>query len=271
MKELFKTIARGSKIAAARLSIIDPFRNIFPEIEFETTAYCNRKCDYCPNVDHERLGAKNSFFMPDEVFKTLINQLVDLNFEGQVAPHLYGEPMSDPRLVDWVTHIRQELPQSKIKIVTNGDFLGKKRYLDLRNAGVDVFYISKHGEHLHKKCKTLLEELDEAEKIKHIVFQDFFTDFENEQKMFTNRGGDIKLDEKQKKKPPVNCVYAAYPVINTYGDLILCCQDFHNKYIFGNIMEKHLRDIWHDHNNLELRRRIFKSDFDLEICQNCAM
>ena len=79
------------------------------------------------------------------------------------------------------------------------------------------------------------------------------------------------MDEGNNKKAPVNCSYATYPVINTYGDLILCCQDFHNNYVFGNIMEKHLSDIWYDPANMNLRKHIFKSRFDIEICQNCLM
>ena len=58
----------------------------------------------------------------------------------------------------------------------------------------------------------------------------------------------IELKEKAliSKTPPVNCSYVTYPVINTYGDIILCCQDFQNKYVCGNIMERHLKDIWFD-------------------------
>ena len=89
--------------------------------------------------------------------------------------------------------------------------------------------------------------------------------------MFTNRGGSIDLKENIKKTPPVNCSYATYPVINVYGDLILCCQDFHNNYIFGNIMENHLGDIWFSKKNIELRKRIYDYKLDLKICQECQM
>ena len=41
------------KKSLARMEIMNPFRTIFKEVEFETLAYCNRKCEYCPNVDWE--------------------------------------------------------------------------------------------------------------------------------------------------------------------------------------------------------------------------
>ena len=106
---------------------------------------------------------------------------------------------------------------------------------------------------------------------KHVLVLDFFADFYENQKMFTNRGGAIGLDEKNNKKPPVNCSYATYPVINSLGDLILCCQDFHNNYVFGNIMEKPLKEIWFDEKNIKLRKRIYDYKLDLKICKNCKM
>ena len=83
----------------------------------------------------------------------------------------------------------------------------------------------------------------------------------------------IEVDQLKlkKKKPPVNCSYATYPVINSLGDLIICCQDFHNNYVFGNIMQKSLKDIWFDEKNIKLRKRIYNYKFDLKICRDCKM
>ena len=65
-----------------------------------------------------------------------------MNFSGLISPHLYGEPMSDLRMPSWVKHIKNNLPNSKVKIVTNGDFLNKKSYDEYIQSGVDIFYIS---------------------------------------------------------------------------------------------------------------------------------
>ena len=152
------------KKSLARSEIINPFRTLFKEVEFETLAYCNRKCEYCPNVDWERFGDDESFFMKDEVFRALIQQLKDLGFSGQISPHLYGEPLSDPRLTKWVAHIRKNLPDSKIKVVTNGDFLSKQKYDELIESGVNVFFISIHSKKLKKICLDMLDQLTEQEK-----------------------------------------------------------------------------------------------------------
>ncbi len=259
------------KLTLSRLGLRNPFNKMFKVVEFETTAYCNRKCNYCPNVDFERFGDQEKFFMKEDVFKTLISQLSELNFKGLISPHLYGEPMSDPRMLSWSEHIKKELPESRLKIVTNGDFLNKKNFDEYIKVGVDIFYISKHSKALKKPCRELLNDLDNDTLKKHVLVHDFYKDYYEKQKMFTNRGGSICLDEGNNKKAPVNCSYATYPVINTYGDMILCCQDFHNKYMFGNIMNRKIGDIWFDQANIELRKRIYDYKLDLKICRDCKM
>ena len=212
--------------------------------------------------------------MKEEVFVTLIDQLKNMNFKGLIAPHLYGEPMSDPRLNRWIKHIKKEIPDSKVKIVTNGDYLDKDSYSKIIDSGVDIIFLSKHSKKFKKKTLDLLNSLTKEEIKKNFSINDFYTDFKtDEQEMFTNRGGDIGLKgtAMPKKRPPVNCGYVTYPVINTFGDLILCCQDFQNNYVFGNIMEKNLYDIWYDPENIKVRKRIFKSKFDLQICKDCVM
>ena len=264
----FKDLA---KIVLSRSGIRNPFKSLFKVVEFETTSYCNRKCDYCPNVDFERFGDEDDFFMKENIFHALIDQLEELNYQGLISPHLYGEPMSDYRMLEWSSYIKKKLPKAKLKIVTNGDFLNIKNFNDYLDAGVDIFYISKHAKQLKKPCRDLLNNLDKKTLNQHVLVQDFYGDYYENQKMFTNRGGSIGLDEGNDKKAPVNCSYATYPVINTFGDLILCCQDFHNKYIFGNIMDKKLGDIWFDKKNIELRKRIYDYKLDLKICRDCKM
>ena len=195
-----------AKLLLSRSNLRNPFSKLFTEIEFETTAYCNRKCVYCPNVDNESFGDDENFLMKEEVFKKLISQLKDLDFQGLISPHLYGEPMSDPRMSSWIKHIREELPKSKIKIVTNGDYLNLESFKLFKKSGVNIFYISKHSKKLKKPCRELLDTLSRDEMRESILLQDFYTDFEESQTMFANRGGSIEIEKK--KKPPVNCSYS---------------------------------------------------------------
>lgn len=268
MKVLVRPFKRIIKKTLAQVGVFDPFREVFKEIEFETTTYCNRKCSYCPNSKYERIGSENGRYMKEDVFEKLLRDLSDIGFQGLIAPHLYGEPLTDPRLVSWISKIHKILPKSIIKVVTNGDLLDEKIYDDLTNAGVDYFYVSKHSPNLPQNVAYLLNTLTEENRLKRFKIIDFYEDFKNKQTMLNTRGGEIKLNKK-KLSHPICCEYVSYPVINTFGDLILCCNDFHGHYVFGNIMRRHLLEIWQDTNNIKLRKRIYKGHFDLPICQNC--
>lgn len=251
----------------ARLELIDPFRKPFHEIEFETTSYCNKKCAYCPNSRYQRSGSENGRYMKEEVFEKLLSNLSDMSFSGLIAPHLYGEPLTDPRLADWMSKIRKTLPHCTIKVVTNGDFLNRKKYYGLIDAGVNYFFISKHGPHLSGGVNELLAALSEEERSRRIRILDFYEDNRNGQKMLNSRGGDVTLTKKLQRPP--YCAYVAYPVINTFGDVILCCNDFHGRYVSGNISDRHLVEIWRDPENVRLRKRIYKGYYELPICRNC--
>ena len=54
---------RTIKTALARMGVLDGFRKPFNYVEFETTAYCNRACTYCPVSMYERPGDENITYM----------------------------------------------------------------------------------------------------------------------------------------------------------------------------------------------------------------
>lgn len=269
MKTFIQSWKRKIKKITANVGIMEPFHGSFKEIEFETTTFCNRKCVYCPDSKYERVGAEDGRYMKEEVFEKLLKDLSDIGFQGLLAPHLFGEPLTDPRLVNWVSKIRKTLPISTIKIVTNGDYLNENKYTEFMYAGVDFFCISKHSPELPKGVVAILNKLNKEEQLKKMRILDYYEDYRNKQAMLNTRGGDIHL--KKKLKHPVCCQYVLYPVVNTFGDVILCCNDFHSRYVSGNIMDRPLLEIWQDPKNIHLRTRIYKGHFDFPICQNCRL
>ena len=78
-----------------------------------------------------------------------------------------------------------------------------------------------------------------------------------------NRGGFFNWD--QSIKPPVACKYITFPVIDVSGRMPLCSTDYASEYLQGNISSSSIYDIWTDPNNIRLRKRIFRSQMDLEI------
>ena len=262
----------------------------FNHIELEITSFCNRKCVYCPNVSFDRVDSSGSFLMKEEIINKVINQLQEINFTGTLAPHMYGETLAHPEIVQ----ITEKISQAGIKsiIYTNADYLNPELMGKLREAGLYKLSISKHSKNLSKSSMEVLRDLfDKISDYKHLkttdickeingkdieidglIFKivDFYTDFNTNKEMLHNRGGELDLKLKKNSRP-VGCSYVLYPVIDVEGNIVLCCNDYKGKHILGNVMERHIYDIWTDPNNVWLRNKIYRGSLDLQICQECVL
>lgn len=237
-------------------------------IEVETTSLCNRKCTYCPNSTFDKSDTRDSIYMSDFLLDRLLHQLQDISFTGTFAPHMYGEPLLDPRLPEIIS-LTKGLGMSP-KLVTNADYLTPSLLSTLLDNGLEILYISKHSSSLSAGAREAIQLFEKRlENIHSFKILDFYSDYRSQQTMFGNRAGQISLSVK--KKPPQMCPYVRYPVVDVIGNIVLCCQDFSSKHILGNIADRHLWDIWNDPSNLLLRKKIFRGEFDLKICQSCEM
>lgn len=71
---------------------------MFRNVELEINSMCNRKCGYCPNVSAQR----PSGYMDESLFEKIVRELAEMDFDGNVSYHFYGEPLLDRRLSDLV-------------------------------------------------------------------------------------------------------------------------------------------------------------------------
>jgi molybdenum cofactor biosynthesis enzyme MoaA len=88
------------------------------DIVFEMSTVCNRRCTYCPVTYHQRHSA---FLRPNELAK----RLAPLHgFKGGIWLGGYCEPLIDlSGLVACLREVRKVLPDNKITVTTNGDYL----------------------------------------------------------------------------------------------------------------------------------------------------
>jgi hypothetical protein len=233
--------------------------DFFETIEIEINTSCNRRCNYCPNSIFDRSLIENEKFMPTEVFRKVVDELAEIGYDGEISPHLFGEPLLDNRLPELIRYARDNLPKARIIIFSNGDLLDKKRYQMLCEAGVSEFRVTQHGKTMPLGIKELLSlgaELDAP--ISYNVLTEF-----------SNRGGLIDVDPAAEKKYP-NCFLYESLIIDYAGNAILCCDDYHSSIIFGNIAQDTLLNIWENKKYKKLRKRLRKRIYDLPICQICV-
>jgi len=111
-------------------------------IEMETHSYCNRRCSYCPNVVGDRIGPNQ--FMPADILEKIYSNLEEINYDRYLILNYYNEPLADRSIIARISEARARLPNARIMIYSNGDYLDRGFIEELAEAGLDYLHISIH-------------------------------------------------------------------------------------------------------------------------------
>jgi len=229
-------------------------------VEVETTTYCNRRCSYCPNSIFDRGLRKNEVLMPDELFHKIVRDLGQNNFCNQFSPHNYGEPLADKRMPDLLEIARAEMPLARIAIYTNGDFLTPELF-DRLDESVDHFVITQHGEKMPPGVAAIFDRAGGTHpKIRYKTAAQIELNA-------SNRAGLIPMEFNQRKA----CGVVMQELhINAHGQLILCCEDFLARKVFGNMADLTIEEAWSSPERLAVHRSNVKGEFVLPGCATCG-
>ncbi|MEK6875352.1 MAG: radical SAM/SPASM domain-containing protein [Nanoarchaeota archaeon] len=242
------------------------FFDFFDAIAIETTTYCNLRCENCPNSKYTRGLKGNTKLMDTNLFNKIINELAEINYRGTILLHFYGEPLTDKRIPYFVQYIKKKLPKSFIQINTNGFLLTLPLYKELLKSGLDRFFITQYTSVKPKNIDKIISYLkDKPKKDNLINYRVLGKDIG-----LSNRGGEIKVDKCVDFERPI-CLYPTTAIhIDYFGNLVLCCNDYHSSVIFGNIKNEKLLNIWDKPSYKKLRKELRKKNFYLSICKKCV-
>ncbi len=118
------------------------FERSVQRIEVETHSYCNRRCDYCPNSVGDRLGENRR--IPDDIWFLLLDNLREIGYSSYFVFTSYNEPLADRMILRRIQEARAAMPNARLMIYTNGDFLDADYLADLKTAGLDYLHVSIH-------------------------------------------------------------------------------------------------------------------------------
>lgn len=230
----------------------------FPFVQIETLTVCNRKCVYCPNYSVGRPER----FMEESVFFKIINTLKQHDFRGGVVFSGFGEPLIDKRLANFVSYAERELPHTLTYILTNGDFFTMDKYIELKNAGMDVFWISQHSKELSNHIAMTIKSIKERFPQEQCVgINDIYnTEFKS------NRGGLVNV----KIKTKIGCDFPSMLTVDYAGNIILCFNDYNSSVVFGNINKDDLYSVWYSRNFINVRSKIRSGFLPYEMCKKCC-
>lgn len=249
MKKIKKEIDYRVTQTSGVTDIFSTLKNL----EINITDACNRACEFCPHSEDDyqyRSGRADP-----ALFTFIAEQLKEKNYTGSIVLCGYGEPTMYKPLRDAVAML--STTNATIELITNGELLSKEKVKDLFLAGLDVINISVYEEQYASHAASLVEDLEPSQ---WLIRNRYLGEIE-----LVNRI-EIRNGLAQNKKDP--CWLLAYKMlINHNGDVMLCCNDWTRKNIYGNIYKTNLWDIWT--NNLQKKRLELLSGKRTGVCASC--
>lgn len=273
-------------------------------VSFEAHTVCNQGCYFCPvSVDR-----REPYFMPLDFYEEITLQLAEFRdtIEGVSMIH-YNEPTVDKRFVEQVAILKKYgLPPA---VLTNGSGLtparvdailemGGLKFLSINLSTLDRarYAADRQGDHLVQVMKNLdyvkdrplaetmeiavLGQDDAVHKRNFEEIRDYFagSHFDVKYYQVMNRAGHVQIGLAPAKPVERLCgceQTGSRPVqwvhITPHGNCVLCCQDYSDEYVVGNLHEESLREILSGPKMTLLRRWVYGMEEapDDFICKQC--
>lgn len=232
---------------------------LFEKVEIEINLGCNRSCNYCFLATKKREHVVSTRFrrMDFQLYEKLLEQLQALSFAGVLCYHFYSEPLLNLELEKYVRAAKNILPATRSILYTNGDFLDRPRFEELRSSGIDVFAVTRHDNDIPAHIEDLLQE------------EELLLDARSEMRL-NNRAGYLgPVDDQRISQLP--CIYPAEAVIVTIdGNVLPCSCDFYEQSSFGNIRNQNIGDIYFSEKAVQFRHDLLAGRREKHaLCASC--
>lgn len=263
-----------------------------PQIfQIESTSVCNLRCTMCPYSKMTRPKVHMKWGLFTEIAKYFQS--------GQkVGLHVMGEPLLYPRIVDMVQYLTDR--SIKAELATNCTVMSRELALGLIDAKLHEIWFSfdsanptlyesiRVGARFEQSFKNVLLFLKLNQAIGEVravvqkvgpttdiadsrAFIKLWEGWDARVKFMDSWAGTMNLDKIE--SPPIERYPCAEPwnrvAILVNGDVVPCCRDWEPKYVYGNILEQSLHDIWHGEKAQRLRDDIISGTYSIEPCASC--
>jgi len=226
----------------------------------------------------------------------LLEQLAVIEFDGEISFSRYNEPLANKEIIlDRISLARDILPNSILRINTNGDYVDRTYLLELRDVGLSELwiqqYLKNNDKFNHKKAELFIDKkikklgFNSREltnkynyKIEHEILIDGITcnvRARNFALNGSNRGGvvDIKTDYIRTK--PCRQVYNNM-YIDYNGKAMVCCAvrsdyDEHKNMIVGDVYKNSLEEIFMSEVYKKWREEHSGVSEKTGICKSCKI
>lgn len=234
-------------------------------ISIETVNRCNSTCSFCPA---NKYSDKRPFMkMSEELFKKIISELEEWEYDGYLNLYVNNEPFIDDRIEDWYSYAQSHLPKAKMLLYTNGTLMTKERFEKIA-PHIDKMVINNYSERL-KLHDNLMEVYELVKNNPKYYDLDITIQIRYINEVLTNRAGEAP--NKKKAKSVNNLCIMPYTDFTIFpdGTVGLCCNDAREKTNLGNVLNSELMEIWKSTHYSELRKAIGTSRELYDFCKGC--
>ena len=237
-------------------------------VSVETTSRCNAQCPFCPY----NVRARDKTHMDQALFEKIIEDCREFPLES-IEPFLNGEPFVDPKIMDRLTHIRSRLPDTQLRIYSNGYALSPKRADELCGLGVDHLYISLNSLNPEKYKSIMGFNLERTlENVKYLTDPARRSKVARRITLRMTRMEDTTLKEQQEFKdfcdsrnvrcfivglfnykgdvnsslpvPQYACEHITRLDILSSGKVALCCMDQEGEFSLGDVTKQSVLEVY---------------------------
>lgn len=275
-------------------------------LDIEASSACNLRCPMCArtvvvkNSDNTREYSKHFDF---SLYQRLLDEAAKLGVYS-ITLNWFGEPLTNPRIIDMIRYAKSKGIEDVI-MVTNATLLTEKMSRELISSGIDKICFSFDSpykdtyekirigasyDHVLANIRRFHEIRTEMDSMTPIMrasmvlwledkgaleaytalFRDIvdivayydFVDYEKDYSFLKERK-DIKF----------SCSQLWHRlVINTEGEISICCKDHFSSCGIGNIKNTTIYDAWNG-SKLKALRELHKNKqwYNVEICSCCPM
>jgi len=273
---------------------------LFPKsILIETCNLCQGSCLFCPYFKI-RKGQKKEL-LEYKIIKKLINEMTDYYVE-RLTLFNNNEPLLDDRIYKIIKFAHKVLPKVEITLSTNGRCLTKDKIYQLYKTGLTTLYISIptldpifYNKIMGYEIIKILQVLDDINdsnildmiKIavpitKYFKEEEFNNYFNKKNIRICSWHAEYKenwgIDEAI--KPIVDFNQYIGPcdrpmdqaVILFNGNMVICCRDWHEQNVIGNIKDNTIYELWKNDKMISIQKKIARQKYDeIECCRTCSL
>ncbi len=213
-------------------------------INIDVTGLCNKTCNYCPRSK----GYPNvNEHMPYEMFDRFITYLDKRLYNGWICWSGRGENSLHPRAEDMINRLHTPWRKYKTRILTNGyKFDKRKHWFALFDKAVINTYESKEEMERRKAILPAKDHRYWDQTVEPEEWEVTALQVQNRSDIYNN----VIATDKTLKQPCVLPMTKAW--IHWDGSIQLCCNDWTDTNVYGNIDKDDFIDVWM--NNPELNK-----------------